>query len=60
MTDDPNDYEDEFVDPGLANFRGAPNTTNRGFFYVPAPTPDVKSVTFDAGAFGRIPDVPIR
>ncbi|MBE1534180.1 hypothetical protein [Actinomadura algeriensis] len=49
-----------FVDPGRAVFRTAPGTSNRGFFYVPAPPPDARSVTFDAGPFGRVPNVPIR
>ncbi|OLT12526.1 hypothetical protein BJF79_22075 [Actinomadura sp. CNU-125] len=50
----------KFVDPGWAVFRTEPGTSNRGFFYVPAPPPDVRAVTFDAGPFGRIPNVPIR
>ncbi|QKW34178.1 OmpA family protein [Actinomadura sp. NAK00032] len=49
-----------FVDPGWAIFRTEPGTANRGFFYVPAPPPSVKAVTFDAGPFGKIPNVPIR
>ncbi|MGK5554048.1 OmpA family protein [Actinomadura kijaniata] len=48
------------LDPGWATFRVDPNTANRGFFYVPAPPPDVRSVTFDAGPFGQIPNVPIE
>jgi OOP family OmpA-OmpF porin len=57
---DPNDYENDYVDPGRAVFREKPNTTNRGFFYAPAPPPNVSSVTLDAGAFGQIPNVPIQ
>lgn len=57
--DNPNDYEDAYVDAGAANFRENAGTTNRGFFYVPAPPADVKSVTFDAGPFGQIPGIPI-
>lgn len=55
-----NDYDDNYVDPGLANFRPEVNTTNRDFFYVPAPPPNVNSVTFDAGPFGQFPNVPIK
>jgi outer membrane protein OmpA-like peptidoglycan-associated protein len=58
--DNPDNYDDNYVDPGLANFRAAANTTNRGFFYVPAPPPSVRSVTLDAGSFGQIPNVPIK
>jgi outer membrane protein OmpA-like peptidoglycan-associated protein len=32
----------------------------RAFLYVPAPPAAVTAVTFDAGPFGRIPNVPIR
>ncbi|MEO3822544.1 OmpA family protein [Actinomadura sp. B10D3] len=49
-----------FVDPGWSAFRTEPGTGNRGFFYVPAPPPTVKSVTFNAGPFGQIPNVPIQ
>jgi outer membrane protein OmpA-like peptidoglycan-associated protein len=49
-----------FVDPGWAIFRTEQGTANRGFFYVPAPPPSVKAVTFDAGAFGKIPDIPVE
>jgi OOP family OmpA-OmpF porin len=49
-----------YVDPDWVVFNTAVNTANRGFFYVPAPPPDVRSVTFDAGVFGQIPGVPIR
>lgn len=42
------------------NHRIEPNTTNRGFLYVPAPPSNVTSVTFDAGPFGRFPGIPIR
>jgi outer membrane protein OmpA-like peptidoglycan-associated protein len=57
---DPQDYEDDWVDPGRAVFREDVNTTNRGFFYVPAPPPNVTSVTFNAGKYGQIPNVPIK
>ncbi|WP_260616168.1 hypothetical protein [Microbispora sp. KK1-11] len=43
----------------MATFNVKPGTGNRGFFYVPAP-PGVTSVTFDAGAFGKIAHVPVR
>ncbi|MDL4819639.1 OmpA family protein [Actinomadura opuntiae] len=49
-----------FIDPGWVVFRTEPGTANRGFFYVPAPPPTVRTVTFDAGPFGRFPGVPIR
>lgn len=49
-----------YVDPGWVIFRNDPGTTNRGFFYVPAPPPTVKTVTFNAGPFGTIPNVPIH
>jgi hypothetical protein len=49
-----------FIDPGYSAFRNEPGTSNRGFFYVPAPPPAVKSVTFNAGPFGQIPDVPVQ
>ncbi|XVQ85625.1 OmpA family protein [Microbispora siamensis] len=51
---------DDYVDPGWATFNVKPDAGNRGFFYVPAPPPDVTSVTFDAGPFGRIDHVPVR
>ncbi|MEN3533531.1 OmpA family protein [Microbispora sp. ZYX-F-249] len=51
---------DDYVDPGWATFNVTPGTANRGFFYVPAPPPGVTGVTFDAGPFGRIDDVPVR
>lgn len=51
---------DDYVDPGWATFNVEPGTSNRGFFYVPAPPPGVTSVTFDAGPFGTIDDVPVR
>lgn len=47
------------VDPGWAVFNTDPGTSNRGFFYVPAPPADVKTVTFDAAGFGQFPNVPI-
>ncbi|MGI5416779.1 OmpA family protein [Actinomadura luteofluorescens] len=49
-----------YVDPGFSAFRHDPGTDNRGFFYVPAPPPTVRTVTFDAGPFGQIPNVPVR
>ncbi|WP_433333913.1 OmpA family protein [Spirillospora sp. CA-294931] len=49
-----------FVDSGWTVFNEKPNTSNRGFFYAPAPPPNVKSVTFDAGAFGKFPNIPIQ
>ncbi|MES9543162.1 OmpA family protein [Actinomadura sp. NPDC000600] len=49
-----------YVDPGRASFRHDPGTDNRGFFYVPAPPPSVRTVTFNAGPFGQIPNVPVR
>ncbi|MEU6717355.1 OmpA family protein [Nonomuraea sp. NPDC046802] len=47
------------VDPSWAVFNTDEGTVNRGFFYVPAPPPGVKAVTFDAGRFGRFANVPI-
>ncbi|WP_460308776.1 OmpA family protein [Actinocorallia aurea] len=49
-----------FADPGETAFRVAPDTTNRGFFYVPAPPAATTSVTFDAGPFGTFNDIPIE
>lgn len=49
-----------YIDPGYSAFNHDPGTSNRGFFYVPAPPPTVKSVTFNAGPFGEIPNVPIE
>lgn len=50
----------ECVDPGWVAFNTDPGTHNRGFFYVPAPPPTTTKVTFNAGPFGQIPDVPIE
>ncbi|WP_165966940.1 OmpA family protein [Actinomadura sp. 7K507] len=50
----------DYIDPGWSAFRTEPGTGNRGFFYVPAPPQTVKSVTFNAGPFGQIPDVPVH
>lgn len=47
------------VDPGWAVFNTAPGSSNRGFFYVPAPPADVSTVTFDAGGFGQFPNIPV-
>jgi outer membrane protein OmpA-like peptidoglycan-associated protein len=33
---------------------------NHGYFYMPAPPPDVEALTFDAGTLGTLEDVPIR
>ncbi|MDX6739351.1 OmpA family protein [Actinocorallia sp. A-T 12471] len=49
-----------YADPGGTIFQTTPDTTNRGFFYVPTPPASVTSVTFDAGPFGTFPDIPIR
>jgi OOP family OmpA-OmpF porin len=49
-----------FVDPGWATFNIKPKTTNRGFFYVPAPPPGTKSVIFDAGVFGKFDNIPVE
>ncbi|WP_123668076.1 OmpA family protein [Actinocorallia herbida] len=48
-----------FADPGETAFLVAPDTANRGFFYVPTPPAATTSVTFDAGPFGTFKDVPI-
>lgn len=48
-----------YVDPGRAVFRTAVNQPVRGFVYLPAPPGDVKSVTFDAGPFGKAEKVPV-
>ncbi|HEU5157412.1 MAG TPA: OmpA family protein [Streptosporangiaceae bacterium] len=37
-----------------------PDVPGRTYMYVPAPPRGVTSVTFDAGPFGKIPDVPIK
>jgi hypothetical protein len=37
-----------------------PNVAVRKYVSYPAPPPGVTSVTFDAGPFGQISDVPIR
>lgn len=51
---------EDYVEPGWATFRTEVLASNRGFFYVPAPPGNLKSVTFDAGPFGTFPGVPIR
>ncbi|MBO2454619.1 OmpA family protein [Actinomadura barringtoniae] len=48
-----------YADQDTSVINNAPNTTNRGFFYLPAPPPTVKTVTFDAGIFGKIQNVPL-
>ena len=52
--------DEAFVDPGVANVWEKPNTTDRGFFYVPAPPSQIKTVTLAAGAFGDLPNIPIQ
>ena len=37
-----------------------PNVPGRTYVYVPAPPRNVSSVTFDAGPFGKIPNVPVE
>jgi outer membrane protein OmpA-like peptidoglycan-associated protein len=37
-----------------------PNVPGRTYVYVPAPPRGTSSVTFDAGVFGKIPDVPVE
>jgi outer membrane protein OmpA-like peptidoglycan-associated protein len=37
-----------------------PNLPGRTYMYVPAPPRGTSSVTFDAGAFGKIPNVPVE
>jgi outer membrane protein OmpA-like peptidoglycan-associated protein len=39
---------------------GDPNVPGRTYMYIPAPPPDVRAVTFDAGVFGKIANVPIQ
>ncbi|GLZ15527.1 hypothetical protein Acsp04_57620 [Actinomadura sp. NBRC 104425] len=48
-----------YVDPGRATFRTGVGQPARGFVYLPAPPGDVKKVTFDAGPFGKIDNVPV-
>ncbi|NDU77941.1 hypothetical protein GWI34_35825 [Actinomadura sp. DSM 109109] len=48
-----------YVDPGRAVFRTAVNEPVRGFVYLPAPPGAVKSVTLDAGPFGKVEKVPV-
>jgi outer membrane protein OmpA-like peptidoglycan-associated protein len=48
------------LDTGWGVFEDEPKTTNRGFFYVPAPPPGTKAVNFHAGAFGVFTEIPIR
>lgn len=48
-----------YVDPGRATFRTAVDAPVRGFFYVPAPPGNVRSVTFDGGPFGKVANVPV-
>jgi outer membrane protein OmpA-like peptidoglycan-associated protein len=49
-----------YVDPGRATFRTGVGQPARGFVYLPAPPGDVKRVTFDAGPFGKIDNVPVN
>ncbi|MFI0357144.1 OmpA family protein [Actinomadura sp. 9N407] len=49
----------KYVDPGRATFRTAMDAPARGFVYIPAPPGNVKSVTFDAGPFGKVGNVPV-
>ncbi|MFP3961442.1 OmpA family protein [Actinomadura fulvescens] len=46
-----------YADQDTSVLNVKPGTTNRGFFYVPAPT--AKTVTLDAGEFGQIPNLPV-
>ncbi|MGI5170826.1 OmpA family protein [Spirillospora sp. CA-253888] len=59
-TDDKGVVNNTRLDAGFATFLTEPNTTNRGFFYVPAPPPSTTKVTFNAGPFDHFTDVPIR
>ncbi|MDA2815238.1 hypothetical protein O4J56_31640 [Nocardiopsis sp. RSe5-2] len=36
------------------------DTLQYGYYYVPAPPPEVDSVTFNAGPFGKFEDIPIE
>ncbi|XRQ10072.1 OmpA family protein [Actinomadura welshii] len=47
-----------YVDPGRAVFHA--NQAVRGFAYLPAPPGETTSVTFDAGPFGEVKDIPVR
>ncbi|PRX05235.1 UNVERIFIED_ORG: outer membrane protein OmpA-like peptidoglycan-associated protein [Actinomadura viridilutea] len=48
-----------YVDPGRATFRTGVGQPARGFVYFPAPPGTVTKVTFDAGPFGKIDNVPV-
>jgi outer membrane protein OmpA-like peptidoglycan-associated protein len=48
-----------YVDPGRATFLTAVGKPDRGFVYLPAPSGNVTSVTFNAGPFGKVEKVPV-
>ncbi|MEU8341994.1 hypothetical protein AB0C74_09875 [Spirillospora sp. NPDC048832] len=48
-----------YVDAGRATFLTAVGKPARGFVYLPAPPGDVRSVTFNAGPFGKVDKVPV-
>ncbi|MBB6170644.1 outer membrane protein OmpA-like peptidoglycan-associated protein [Nocardiopsis mwathae] len=50
----------DFVEPPGDAFYPEPGWEGRVFFYVPAPPEGVTTITFDAGLFGEIKDVPIE
>ncbi|TDB92240.1 OmpA family protein, partial [Actinomadura sp. 7K534] len=49
-----------YVDPGRVVGEAEEYETVRGFAYLPAPPGKVTSVTFDAGPFGKVDNVPVR
>ncbi|MFF5262160.1 OmpA family protein [Actinomadura viridis] len=48
-----------YVDPGRAVFRTGLREPVRGFVYLPAPPGNPGKVTFDAGPFGKVENVPV-
>ena len=55
--------KDQYTTPGYLTgsiILGYPNVPQRTYMYVPAPPRAGKSYTLDAGAFGKVPDLPIE
>ncbi|MEV4676187.1 OmpA family protein [Actinomadura sp. NPDC049382] len=50
---------DIYLDAGRATFLTAVGKPARGFVYLPAPPGDIRSVTFNAGPFGKVDKVPV-
>ncbi|WP_344944116.1 OmpA family protein [Actinomadura miaoliensis] len=49
-----------YLDPGRATFRTGVGQPARGFVYLPAPPGNVRTVTFNAGPFGKVDNVPVN